>query len=185
MKKYLILLFVAIAFSFSSCQEEVEPGGTAVQDMAGDWWVTYQSSMEEYDFLFGGTGAMPSEETIDDWTWDYVYSDATTAIQTYNTNANDPDKMYVNDHGLYWDYEGIVNVNYAAKTFECDSIANIAYDSGFKIIGGKILKGAAKSPSGNPVDSIVFYIRFYDDTYGFTYTKVSGFRRTGFGADDF
>jgi hypothetical protein len=36
-----------------------------------------------------------------------------------------------------------------------------------------------------PADSIVFYIKFSDDDYGFTYTKASGFRRTGFPADDF
>lgn len=49
----------------------------------------------------------------------------------------------------------------------------------------EILLGVATSPSGMAVDSIVFYIQFNDDTKGFTNTKVSGFRRTGFTADDF
>lgn len=64
-------------------------------------------------------------------------------------------------------------------------LSNVSIITKLEIVGGKVLKGAATTPSGHPADSIVFYIRFYDDSYGFTYTKVSGFRRTGFGADDF
>ena len=48
----------------------------------------------------------------------------------------------------------------------------------------KILEGAALTPSGMPADSIVYMIQFDDDPDGLTY-KVSGFRRTGFPADDF
>lgn len=40
MKKYLILLLTALSVSFTSCDNETEPGGTAVEKMAGDWWVT-------------------------------------------------------------------------------------------------------------------------------------------------
>lgn len=53
-----------------------------------------------------------------------------------------------------------------------------------KITDGKILEGAALTPSGMPADSIVYMIQFDDDPDGLTY-KVSGFRRTGFPADDF
>ena len=38
--------------------------------------------------------------------------------------------------------------------------------------------------SGMPADSIVYMVQFDDDEDGLTY-KVSGFRRTGFPADDF
>lgn len=186
MKNYFILLFVSLAVSLCSCQDEVEPGGTAVENMAGDWWVTYQSSVAEYDYLIDSIGAMPSESTIESWKWDYILSDALpTRLTTYNTASNATDSMFINDGGNYWDYKVKVGVDYANKTFKCDSVGNLSYDSGVKVIGGKILKDAATSPSGMPVDSIVFYIRFYDDENGFTYTKVSGFRRTGFGKDDF
>ena len=50
MKKYLILFLTVLAFSFTSCDEDTEPGGTAVEKMAGDWWVTYQQSVDEYNY---------------------------------------------------------------------------------------------------------------------------------------
>ena len=40
MKKYMILLLVSLAFTFVACDNDTEPGGTAVEKMAGDWWVT-------------------------------------------------------------------------------------------------------------------------------------------------
>ena len=66
------------------------------------------------------------------------------------------------------------------------------------ITDGKILKGAATTPSGMPADSIVFYVEFDDDYtlddegnvvyapeyYGFKNYRVSGYRYTGFTNDD-
>ena len=186
MKKYIYLLSVIFfAVSFQSC-EKYEPGGTAVKDMAGDWWVTNQQSVAEYDFIFNNQGAMPDTADIENWEWDYVYDDTHTQIYTYNTAANLPTEMFISDNGHFWDYKLKVKVDYDAKTFDVPKTANLAYDDcDVTIIKGKILKGAATSPSGIPVDSIVFYIRFSDDNYGFTYTKVSGFRKTGFPEDDF
>jgi hypothetical protein len=49
---------------------------------------------------------------------------------------------------------------------------------------------AATTPSGMPADSIVFYVQFTDDdlsyqeAYGYTRYKVSGYRYTGFTADE-
>jgi len=172
--------------SFQSCEKKYEPGGTAVQDMAGDWWVTNQQSVDEYYYIFQGEGQMPDEANIENWEWDYIYDDSHTNIYTYNTAANLPTEMFVEDGGSFWDYKVKVKVDYNAKTFEVPTTANLAYDGcDVTIIKGKVLKGAATSPSGTPVDSIVFYVKFSDDNYGFTYTKVSGFRRTGFPEDDF
>jgi len=172
--------------SFQSCEKKYEPGGTAIQDMAGDWWVTNQQSVDEYYYIFKGQGQMPDEANIENWEWDYVYDDSHTNIFTYNTAANLPTEMFVEDGGSFWDYKVKVKVDYNAKTFEAPTTANLAYDGcDVTIIKGKVLKGAATSPSGTPVDSIVFYVKFSDDNYGFTYTKVSGFRRTGFPEDDF
>lgn len=186
MKKYIILLFTVLAFTLSSCDSDTEPGGTAVEKMAGDWWVTYQSSIAEYDYIFDGIGAMPDEKDIENWEWDFIYTDDHSEMYTYNTAANVPTEMFVSDHGSYWGYKVKAKVDYAARTFERPTTANLAYDDiNVTIIGGKVLKDAATTPSGMPADSIVFYIKFSDDEYGFTYTKVSGFRRTGFPADDF
>ena len=38
MKKYIILLLLAtVSFTFTACDNETEPGGTAVEKMAGTW----------------------------------------------------------------------------------------------------------------------------------------------------
>ena len=187
MKKHIYLLLIMVSFiSFQSCQEKYEPGGTAIQDMAGDWWVTNQQSVDEFFFLFEDEGEMPDEADIENWDWDYIYDDEHSMIHTYNTAANLPTEMFVDDGKTFWNYKVKVNVNYSAKTFEVPETANLAYDDcDVTIVKGKILKGAATSPSGTPVDSIVFYVKFSDDAYGFTYTKVSGFRKTGFPEDDF
>ena len=48
------------------------------------------------------------------------------------------------------------------------------------VTDGKVLAGAATTPSGMPADSIVFFVNIQgDDTY-----KIAGFRRTGFPADE-
>ena len=48
------------------------------------------------------------------------------------------------------------------------------------LLMGKVLAGAATTPSGMPADSIVFFVNVQgDDTY-----KIAGFRRTGFPADE-
>ena len=67
---------------------------------------------------------------------------------------------------------------------EDDFVENTSYDCGVRITEGKIMEGAATTPSGMPADSIVYMIQFDDDPNGLTY-KVSGFRRTGFPNDDF
>lgn len=52
MKKFIILSIIAATFTFVACEDEFEPGGTSMQEMAGDWWVTYENSLEEYEYLF-------------------------------------------------------------------------------------------------------------------------------------
>jgi len=167
MKKYLILLVAAIAFTFTSCETVTEPGGTSVQDMAGDWWVTYEVQT------------------------DGVWVDAGVnhvRFTTYNTAANKSTEMWINDGGNFWNFHSTVNVDYTAKTFSTtDSVSTnaVKYPSEKVLItNGKVLKGAAKTPSGEPADSIVFFAAFNDDSGPIVY-KVAGFRRTGFPKDDF
>ena len=168
MKKYLILMVVALAFTFTSCDQTTEPGGTSVQEMGGDWWVTY-----EYESSPG------------------VWEDAGVGhvlLTTYNTTDNKSTEMWVNDNGNFWNFKSIVKVDYTAKTFlTTDSVSTNAVkypDETVMFTNGKILKGAAKTPSGVAADSIVFYVGFNDDSAPTTY-KVAGFRRTGFPADNY
>ncbi len=185
MKKYLFMLFAAFSFLFVSCESETEPGGTAVEKMAGDWVVNYYQSVDEYLYLFEDEGSMPNENDLENWDWDFIYDDAHSFLYTYNTAANVPTEMFITDKDAFWGFNVKATVNYAARTFECPTTKNLAYDPiDVTIVKGKIMEGAATTPSGMPADSIVFYIKFSDDNYGFTYTKVSGFRRTGFPADE-
>ncbi len=166
MKKYIILIFIAIAFTFVSCSNDTEPGGTAVQDMSGEWWVTC---------TFESTPG--------------VWEDAVGHVRfsTYNTAANKSTEMLLDDLGNIWPFKSVVDVDYAAKTFSTKTAVS-TNDSAHPTLtvlikDGKVLKGAAKTPSGLAADSIVFYSTFSDDPT--TVYKISGFRRTGFPEDDF
>lgn len=165
MKKYLTLLFAALAVTFTACDNETEPGGTATEKMSGDWWVTATVMIDGQEAGDVGLGHFK--------------------MYTYNTAGNVPSEMWLEDGGNFWDYKLKVNLDYNNRTFATgDFVANTAYDCKVKITEGKVLEGKATTPSGQPADSIVYMIQFDDDPDGLTY-KVSGFRRTGFSADDF
>lgn len=167
MKKYVIILFAALSFSLVSCEEtETEPGGTAVEKMAGDWIVTWELKDDQgvWKDVLGGT----------------------VSLNTYNTAANVPTEMWLKENYLL-NTAIKVSTNYDGRTFEMAK-KTIDVDEDMwgnpqitlDITEGKVLEGAAKSPSGMPVDSIVCFVNVKDDgTY-----KVAGFRRTGFPADE-
>lgn len=165
MKKYITILFAAMAVMFTSCKKDFEPGGTEVEKMAGEWWVTATIIKDGKDAEDAGVGHF--------------------RMNTYNTASNVATEMWVDDGGNFWDYKLKVNVDYNNRTFSTnDFVNNVSYDCKVKITDGKVLKGMATTPSGMPADSIVYMIQFDDDEDALTY-KVSGFRRTGFPADDF
>ena len=171
-KKYLVATIAVCSLLMTSCQDEdFDAGGTAVMKMAGDWWVTME-------LIYEG-------ENLGDY-----YGIGHFQMYTYNTAANKATEMWLEDGGHFWDYKLKVDVQYENRTFSTNGfVDNIAYDDPdydpqAKIIDGKILYGAATSPSGMPVDSISYTISFNDDEEGIVY-KISGFRRTGFPADDF
>ena len=84
-----------------------------------------------------------------------------------------------------WNENLVKAENYEARTFSTTGfVDNVTYESKVKITDGKVLEKAATTPSGMPADSIVYMVQFDDDEDGLTYI-VSGFRRTGFPADDF
>lgn len=162
MKKYITILFVAIAVVFSSCKKEFEPGGTEVEKMAGNWWVT---SVEMKD----------GKEVADTKTENFL-------INTYNTASNSSTEMWVDD-ATFLKGKVKVGVDYSNRTFSADEFTETAAkDKKVKITEGKVLQGKATTPSGMPADSIVYMMQFENDAKIY---KVSGFRRTGFPADDF
>ncbi len=172
MKKVIYYLtMICAGVLFASCEKD-EIGGTATEALAGEWHVTV--------------------DAVDD-AGNLVMSDpfglGKTMVITYNTVENVSNRMYVSDLGNFWDYTAVVNADCNALTFSSDGdVQNEAYDCLVNIEDGRMLPGAATTPSGMPADSIVYYVSFSDDNYpaayGYSKYKVSGYRYTGFAADE-
>lgn len=162
MKKYIILLFATLSLSLTGCEEtDIEPGGTAVEKMAGTWYVTWEAKDAQgvWQDILGGT----------------------VEVDTYNTAANIPTEMWLYETYML-DIPLKVSTHYDARTFEMAETTITVGDAPMtlSITDGKVLEGAATTPSGMPADSIVFFVNIQgDDTY-----KVAGFRRTGFAEDE-
>lgn len=187
MRKYILLSFIALATTFVGCDVETneEPGGTAVEKMAGTWTVTFEQSVDEYNAIFEGA-ANPGLESktpaeLDNIEWADIYGSGKLTIMTSNTAANIPTEMWLIDNS-FWGTQVRCSVNYGERTFE--SRNQTPYEGcTMDVIGGKVLEGAATTPRGVPADSIIAYVKYSDDQYGFTYMKMSGYRYTGYSED--
>jgi len=186
MKKIFFALLALASFALTSCEKE-KVGGTAVESMAGQWYVTVQGIDENGDLLY----------TDDD-----LYGFGPFVILTYNDAADKGDKLFIQDTpnadgDLFWGFKVKADCNADAGTFSIlgaeDYLGGISVD----VTNGKILKGAATTPSGMAADSITFDILFEDDKYaeanigkpGVTTTyyyklRMTGYRYTGFVADE-
>lgn len=157
MKKIYYILFLGFGLTlFSSCEKDETIGGTATQEMAGDWVV----------HIVGSDGY-----------------EGDAVLSTYNTAKNVPTEMFLEDQGSFWPMKGKVSVNAANFTFTGENIANEYDDEDpFAISEGKILKDAATAPgSKSKTDSIYFQAIFSSDAVIYTF---SGYKRTGFPEDD-
>jgi hypothetical protein len=171
MKKITIYtLLVCISLLWIGCQEDPEPGGTAIQDVAGEWWVR---------IYIGGT-------TENDIVVDYV------KVTTFNTASNSSDSLWIYDNLNIWEFQVKAGYDKANKSFSASQARNISYpDSEVTITDGKVLLGQGRSSSGVQTDSIHFVVSFNDDTdangdpdpYGTQYI-IAGHRRTGFLEDE-
>lgn len=188
MKKYIYLVLALCGMiGLTACDPETneEPGGTAVEKMAGTWTVTFQQSVDEYNALFEGATdpqlTSKSPEELDNLAWEDMYGIGKITLMTYNTASNTPDVMWFDDSN-FWGAKVRCDVNYNERTFTCQD--QEAYEGcTVNIIGGKVLEGAATTPRGMKADSIVAYVYYSDDSNGFTYMKMSGYRYTGFTED--
>lgn len=165
MRRIIIFLGVILAAAgVISCQEDPAPGGTRVQDMAGEWWVHYEVETSPGNYTEVGLG--------------YV------KLMTYNTASN-TDSMWVNDLAHFWDFKVKTGANPATKTFAVTEQIETEHGAGVTIEQGQVLTGQGRSVSGVTTDSIHFVVSFSDDVpaYGNKY-RVSGHRRTGFLEDE-
>lgn len=185
MKKILYVLSICACVILSSCQHKEQPGSTATEALAGQWYVQVDIADEN--------GAVVDEGED--------FNGGRCLLLTYNTASNTDNVLYVDDLGGFWAFKVKVPCNVNGLTFgasESELIENEAYDCGVNLWGGKIVKDGAITPSGMPADYIEFFINFDDDDledygmpgisypvyYGGTCYKVSGWRYTGFELDD-
>ena len=188
MKKslYSIFALMAMLVAFTSCEKE-EIENTATMEAAGEWHVTFAALDENGDVY------------DPDWFGDGVYN-----IATCNTAANVPNKMYIIDNVNYFvPYQVEVDLDLNNLTFKTTDAENLYGPGNYEelleedtpfgdritITDGKIVKNGTTSPSGMPVDYIEFYISFSNDILApmmeiSNKYKVSGFRYTGFAADE-
>lgn len=155
-----VLVAMFVLTTFASCDEvgDTNPGGTSVESMAGDWYITLTDS----------DGHVVVEHALH---------------STYNTAAND-NTMWIDDAKKgYW-IKCKVDVDTKAGTFSASSSDNLLDGSKVTITEGKIEKGAATSKGGHKVDKISFRAHFdYDDAgYDILY---DGHKRTGFAEDEY
>ena len=153
--KIKAILGFTMATLLYSCQKDAEIGGTAVQDMSGDWHVRVNETGSYF------------------------------TLYTFNTSDNSPNLMWVQGTGLKTastaiGVKGKVPIVYSDKTFGGENIENIAATKAdipeFSIASGKIIPNGTVGPaSKSPTDSIYFELNVNGVVY-----KVSGFHKTGF-----
>lgn len=173
MKKIIYSMIMFAGLMTASCEKD-DIIHTATEPLAGEWYVTV-------DFADADGNVVMADP----------YGIGKFMVNTYNTSANVNNEMWVDDLGNFWEFKLKVNCDIANLTFASnDTVPNFYYDCGVIIEDGKMLPKAATTPSGVPADSIVFYVQFTDDNlayqeaFGYTRFKVSGYRYTGFTADE-
>lgn len=169
MKKYISMFLVALLgmFTFGSCDPETDEkaGGTAVEKMAGRWVVTVDAVDED--------GNVIDENLLG----------KKIDLNTYNTAANDADKMWLDDAAFYGVKMKVNITDYNAGKFE--ATPNTCYNpsddeaGNVEFLKGQVLYGQGKNIHGAPVDSICYTVKFDDDEDGLIY-RVSGKRYSGF-----
>lgn len=168
MKKLIGYIFlISVAALAFSCQEDPEPGGTATQDVAGEWWVQV--------YIDDGVGGLDENDVV----VPYV------KIMTFNTASNAADSIWVYDVANFWDFQVKVAYDRTNKTFSVSEGQNVSYPSKVTITDGKVLLTQGRSTSGVKTDSIYFSSSYDDDTpaHG-TQWIIAGHRRTGFLEDE-
>ena len=172
MKKVLYFAALILCVGLSSCEKE-EIENTATVNTAGEWYVMVDAAGEDGNLIEG---------------FEDLFGIGRINLMTYNTSANDPNVMFVDDLSNFWNFKVRVSVDQNARTFQGEAANERGDDITVNISGGKILEKAGRQNNGSPADSIVFYVSFSDDTYPATYGyknyRVSGVRYSGLKEND-
>ena len=155
MKKVLYLATMLLCMAFTSCQKE-EIGGTATESLAGEW------------YLMASVDGSP------------IYGPF--HLLTYNTASNNPNEIWIDDKGNFWDFKvkGTGDIN--SLTFSAANAQNVSYDCTVNITNGKIIKNGGTQNNGSPADLLMMDVEFSDDPG--TIYHLEGVRYSGLVEND-
>ncbi len=171
MKKifYPIFLLMALSAGLISCNVETneEPGGTAVEQMAGNWDVTFDAVDKDGNVVY-----------------DDPFGFGVFTVSTYNTASNSSTQMWLLDEE-WWNTKFRVDVDLKNNTFEATERDYDLKGTGKAVVTkGKVMLGAGKNLHGMPCDSIYYEIWYNDDPNpeenGYDHYAFHGTRTTGF-----
>ena len=152
-----------LCMAITSCQKE-DIGGTATESLAGQWYVLAN--------MVNDDGSV-----IED-----PYGLGRFQILTYNTAANNPNEIWIDDKGNFWDFKvkGTGDIN--SLTFSAANAQNVSYDCTVNITNGKIIKNGGTQNNGSPADLLMMDVEFSDDPG--TIYHLEGVRYSGLVEND-
>lgn len=162
---YLLIMSVALVGVMASCENEIEPGQTAVMKMSNEWWGQIYVPGENGELVDAGYG--------------YQH------FLTSSTASGTSDSLFIDDFDSFFELKAKVACDVNAMTFTTNGTpVRERYTDGTVIIeNGRIIVSGGKSATGVTVDSLYFEAEFDWDP-GQVYI-VAGHARTGFLEDDF
>ncbi|AKD02212.1 lipid-binding protein [Pontibacter korlensis] len=160
--KYTLLLTLFLSLGFlTSCDDddEEEIAYTATYPISGDWSVTFSIETAPGQF----------EPLVEH-----------TEVLIYNTAANVPTEVWIDDEGHFWDFKVRTPININNLTFGGENLENMSYNSQVTVTDGQVFLNAVEV-NNIMRDSIYFRVSFSDDEEPFgTIYHVYGHRSTGF-----
>lgn len=176
MKKILYFLAIAAATILASCQKVEPVGGTAVQAMSGQWYVTCDIITADGQVLATGEEffGLPSR----------------FVVLTYNTAENTATDLIFDDLENFWEFKCVTKITSSDEsgfTFSATDAEDIL-NGDTVTLTGKVVRNGGKNASGLPVDTIEVNCTFgsdeYPAKYGYDHYRLTGWRYTGFAADE-
>lgn len=155
---------VVVPIALASCENDVEPGGTAVEKLSNEWWAQV--------YVPDGNGG------LEDLGYGYY------KFITSSTASGTADSIFVDDEGELLELKAKVacNVNNLTFTTNGETVRERYTDGTVSIENGAVYIKEGRSTSGVVVDSIYFEAQFDWDP-GQIYI-VAGHGRTGFAEDE-
>jgi len=172
MKKVFYIIAAAALVLLASCQKD-PIGGTAVQDLSGQWYVTCD--------LIDANGEVFATGS------DFFGLDERFIILTYNTASNKDNELFVDDLGNFWEFQCVSTCDLKTLSFNAKDATDIVNDDTVTLTGKVVLNGTS-TPSGQPADYIEINCTFGSDgdpaKYGYDHYRLTGWRYTGLVNDD-